>query len=205
MIPEAAFVDNLTLAEGHLRQHALHNGCVIECGTWRGGMSFGLVEALPQIQEFHCFDSFQGLPKVGPLDGETARRLQEEGRFVAVNNYTSVEEFQSGLRLLEPSRQACVHVHPGWFTDTLPGFAPARPVSLLRIDCDWYDSVSLVFETLFDRVQQGGLIIIDDYMAWEGCARAVHDFLSKRKAPERISQTAAPDGISFIVKVSSTA
>jgi hypothetical protein len=30
------------------------------------------------------------------------------------------------------------------------------------------------------------VIIIDDYATWDGCTRAVHDFLSARKAPEGI-------------------
>lgn len=199
MISEGDYIKNLELAETHLRQNRLDNGCVVECGTWRGGMSFGLVEALPQIQEFHCFDSFQGLPKVGPLDGECARRMQEEGKFVAVNNYASVEEFNAGLRQLDALRQSRVHVHAGWFSETMTGFRPSRPISLLRIDCDWYDSVTMALDVLFDHVQTNGLIIIDDYMSWEGCSRAVHDFLSKRQARERIQQT-APGAISFLIK-----
>jgi hypothetical protein len=31
-----------------------------------------------------------------------------------------------------------------------------------------------------------GLILIDDYEMYDGCSRAVHDFLSERKAPEPI-------------------
>jgi hypothetical protein len=31
-------------------------------------------------------------------------------------------------------------------------------------------------------------VIVDDYLVWDGCARAVHDFLSRRRARERIRQ-----------------
>jgi hypothetical protein len=40
----------------------------------------------------------------------------------------------------------------------------------------------LVFEQRFDRVEDRGLLVIDDDMHRVGCARAVHDFLSKRQA-----------------------
>jgi O-methyltransferase len=38
----------------------------------------------------------------------------------------------------------------------------------------------------WDRVMPGGIVLIDDYYIWEGCRRAVHDFLSRRDATEAI-------------------
>ena len=52
-------------------------------------------------------------------------------------------------------------------------------------------------ENLFDRVAAGGIIIIDDYHVWDGCSRAVHDFLSRRSATERID---CRQNVCFIVK-----
>ena len=199
MLERRTYVENLEIAEEVLRHQRLYDGCVVECGTWRGGISFGMVEALPEIMEFHCFDSFEGLPPAGPLDGELAHELQQEGRMIAVNNTASLEEFRDGLGLLDPELQKKVHIHKGWFEETLPRFKSGRPISVLRVDCDWYDSVMLTLDSLFDRVCKSGLIIIDDYMQWEGCSKAVHDFLSKRKARERIQQMSR-DGVSFIIK-----
>ena len=104
-----------------------------------------------------------------------------------------------GFSLLDKELRDKVHVHKGWFEDTFKDFRSERPISLLRIDCDWYDSVMLVLDTFFNLVQKNGLIVIDDYMHWEGCSRAVHDFLSKRKARERIQQVSS-EGIVFMVK-----
>jgi O-methyltransferase len=199
MIAEKEYLDNLALLTRWLKKYDLYDGCVVECGTWRGGVSFGMVEVLPEIQEFHCFDSFEGLPQAGPLDGEEAARLQRAGELVATNNIAPLEEFTTGLQLVPSGRRDKVQIHKGWFEQSLVGFRPERPISLLRIDCDWYDSVMTVFDALYDMVRVNGLIIIDDYMAWEGCARAVHDFLSKRKARERIQQYSM-GGVSFIAK-----
>jgi O-methyltransferase len=38
-------------------------------------------------------------------------------------------------------------------------------------------------------VIKGGLIISDDYYYWEGCARAVHDFLSRNQLRDKIYQS----------------
>jgi O-methyltransferase len=203
MLTEEEYIDNLALLTGWLKRHDLYDGCVVECGTWRGGVSFGMVEALPKIQEFHCFDSFKGLPRAGSLDGELAQRLQSAGELVAVNNIADVDEFMRGMSLLNNENQAKIRIHEGWFANTLKEFQPQRSISVLRIDCDWYDSVLTVLEKLFDRVQTNGLIIIDDYMVWDGCSRAVHQFLAERQARERIQQYSM-GGVSFLAKEESS-
>ena len=74
----------------------------------------------------------------------------------------------------------------GWFDQTLPQFKPPEPIALLRLDADWYESTMTCLNHLFDYVATDGLIIFDDYYTWDGCSRALHDFLSSRKASERI-------------------
>jgi hypothetical protein len=44
-----------------------------------------------------------------------------------------------------------------------------------------------------------GLIIIDDYYDWPGCARAVHEFLAETRSTERLRQT--PGGqVAYMIK-----
>jgi hypothetical protein len=188
MLDERAYVANLRLVADWMRTHDPSAGSIVECGTWRGGMLFGLVETCPSVMEFHAFDSFAGLPPAGPLDGEEPARLQARGELVAGNNVATLDEFKAGLARLPADRAARVAAHRGWFADTLPGFRTGRPIAILRLDCDWYDSMTLALDALFDQVSPGGLVILDDYLIWDGCARAVHDFLSRRKARERIQQ-----------------
>ena len=90
------------------------------------------------------------------------------------------------------------HFVPGWFADTLPTFPTHLPIALLRLDGDWYDSTMQCLTLLYERVMNGGLVIIDDYYAWDGCARAVHEFLARTSEPCRLRQSEA--GISFLVK-----
>jgi hypothetical protein len=72
-----------------------------------------------------------------------------------------------------------VTIVKGWFEETVPSL-PVERIALLHIDADWYDSVKLVLEHLYDRVSPGGYVILDDYGYWEGCRRACHEFLDRR-------------------------
>src|SRR5437868_2412691 len=67
MIPRDLYVENLRLAE----RLAPVEGCVVECGVWRGGMSAGLADVLPG-RIHYLFDSFEGLPKAKEIDGPGA-------------------------------------------------------------------------------------------------------------------------------------
>ena len=87
---------------------------------------------------------------------------------------------------MELANARSFHLVKGWFSDTLPAFNPPDSIALLRLDGDWYDSTMTCLDSLFDKVAPSGLILLDDYYAWDGCSRALHDFLSRRSAPERI-------------------
>jgi len=47
---------------------------------------------------------------------------------------------------------------------------------LLRIDCDLYESTITVLTELYDRVANGGYVIVDDYGEIPACRLAVDDF-----------------------------
>ena len=68
----------------------------------------------------------------------------------------------------------------------------------MRLDGDWYESTTQVLNSLFKRVNSGGLIIIDDYYTWDGCSKATHDFLSGAQCQERIREY---KGVCYIQKI----
>ena len=55
-----------------------------------------------------------------------------------------------------------------------------REISVLRLDTDWYESTLLELQVLYDRVQQGGVVILDDYGYWDGARSAVDEFFLSR-------------------------
>lgn len=68
----------------------------------------------------------------------------------------------------------------GWFNQTVTNYRSPRPIDVLRLDGDWYESTMTCLLALFEQVRAGGLIIVDDYYVREGCTRAVHDFVSQK-------------------------
>ena len=67
MVPRAWFMDNVRLA----RRATSAEGDLVECGTWRGGISAAMAWAVPGRHSV-LFDSFQGLPDAKPIDGASA-------------------------------------------------------------------------------------------------------------------------------------
>lgn len=181
MISAENYIDNLRLAE---RTRDIE-GCVIECGVWRGGMIAGIATVLGAERDYYLFDSFEGLPPAREIDGDAALQWQ---RNTAGPNYH--DNCSAGSHFAELAMQrssaSSFQLIKGWFEQTLPGFKPGQSIALLRLDADWYDSTMVCLDALFDHMAPGGLIMLDDYYTWDGCSRALHDFLSRRCAVERI-------------------
>jgi O-methyltransferase len=183
MVAKRDFLDNMEL----VKKHSCIPGSVVECGVWRGGVSASLAEVLGNSRKYYLFDSFEGLPQAKEIDGESAINWQKEKD---VANYydncsAGVEWAQKAMDL---SGAQQVEIVKGWFKDTLPHFNKKETIAILRLDGDWYDSTMDCLTNLYPQVAIGGVILIDDYVAWDGCSRAVHDYLSKNNLTCRIKQ-----------------
>lgn len=191
MVPERNAVANLLLC----RRLAPASGCVVECGVWRGGMSAAMAEVLPGRLHY-LFDSFEGLPPATEADGPAAFAYQADTAAPAYfdNCRAGRASAERAMRMSPARRHELVQ---GWFEDTLPGFAPEEPVAVLRLDGDWYESTLRCLEALYPAVAPGGLVVLDDYYQWDGCARAVHEYLARRAEPARIREF---HGVAFLVK-----
>jgi O-methyltransferase len=64
----------------------------------------------------------------------------------------------------------------GLFSDTLLQHDKLR-FAIAHIDCDWYESVLLCLNYVWQNLSPGGLIILDDYNDWSGCKKATNEFL----------------------------
>lgn len=197
MIPLPSYTRNILIA----KKAETVEGCIVECGTWRGGMIAGISAAFSNKRECFLFDSFEGLPDVTEKDGDAAKNWQADktSPYYYDNCKAEMEFADKAMKLAGATDY---HIVKGWFSDTLPGFDRSKKIAVLRLDGDWYDSTMQCLENLYDNVQENGVIIIDDYYHWTGCARAIHDFLSKRGIPVRIRQW--DNDICYIIKVSYT-
>ena len=197
MIPEQTFIDNLNLVWKFMDVE----GCVVECGTWKGGMIAGIAELMGDSRQYHLFDSFEGLPQATEKDGIEAIKWQKDVDSPAYyDNCKTSMRFAIQAMKLSKVNPNNYKIYKGWFHDMLPVFNHVNKdkIAILRLDSDWYDSTMDCLNNLYSRVADGGVIIIDDYYAWDGCTRAVHDFLSKNNIPDRIMQW--QNSICYIVK-----
>lgn len=155
-------------------------GDLVETGAWRGGASILMRAVLKAYADRQrrvwVADSFKGLPAPDPerypLDaGDGHHQL---ARYLGV----PLEEVKANFRrygLLD--EQVCFLA--GWFKDTLPT-APIDRIAVLRLDGDMYESTMEALEHLYDKVSDGGFVIVDDYGALPNCRAAVEDFRRTR-------------------------
>jgi O-methyltransferase len=190
MVPEDIYIGNLRLA----MQARTIPGCVVECGTWRGGMIAGIADALGSARSYHLYDSFEGLPAAKDVDGKSAQQWQADTASEHYHNNccASEEEARAAMSL---SAAKNYQITKGWFNDTLSKARLPEPIALLRLDADWYDSTKCILDNLVPKTAPGGLVIVDDYYQWEGCTLAVNEFAASRKWTIRQSRR----GICFMV------
>ena len=58
-------------------------------------------------------------------------------------------------------------------------------------------STSIVLETLYDKVVEGGFVVLDDYWRWPGCREAVTDYLKEHQIQGVILKQADLHGVFF--------
>lgn len=158
-------------------------GALVECGVYRGGSSAMMALAhlagvKPPVRPLHLFDSFEGVPEPSGIDGDLAHR--DFSRIGASAKALSAS-FEVSRELLVKRcgyPESLLNYHVGWFEQTLPAEAGAvGDIALLRFDGDLYQSARLCLEHLYEQVSPGGIVVIDDYFRYEGCRKAVDEFL----------------------------
>jgi O-methyltransferase len=196
MIGRGKFVSNLRLCQRVLGI----KGDIVECGVWRGGMSAAMAEfsaGLSSPRMSLLFDSFEGLPLAGEVDGPAALAWQSDTTSPDYHDNCTASDDEARAAMLRSGVET-FRIVKGWFEDTLPKYSSQDPrIALLRLDGDWYESTTICLRSLFQHVVPGGVVIIDDYGVWDGCTRAVHDFLAQSKATEAVRQT---NLVSYLVK-----
>ena len=155
-------------------------GDIVECGVWNGGSAamMGVAdrddETSGRVRKLWLFDSFRGLPAPSNKDGKQARETYFQGWCQG-----EPEKVKRIFRRFRLSLQY-VSTVAGWFDETLHT-ADLQTIALLHIDADWYASVKIVLDTLYDKVVEGGFVVLDDYWRWPGCREAVTDYLKEHQ------------------------
>ena len=150
-------------------RHSQLEGEYLEFGVFEGA-NFVAAFHLAQVcgltsMRFYAFDSFQGLPKVKGPDAEGFRHF-EEGEF-----HCDTAKFSQGIASKGVDLDK-VSIVPGWFEETLNNQTkmtlPLTKAAVVYIDCDLYESTLPVLNFLTDYLQDGSVVLFDDWYCYRG-------------------------------------
>lgn len=154
----------------------------MECGVWKGGCSLLMAEA--NNRDIWMYDTYAGMSEPGKFDFKGAAPTARKSAMKRFNenrreNYTdwcyaSLESVREAVELSGLSVDRFKYIR-GKIEDTIPKEMPEQ-IALLRLDTDFYESTKHELEYLYPRLSPGGILIIDDYGAWNGAKKAVDEF-----------------------------
>jgi hypothetical protein len=166
-------------------------GNIVECGVWKGGSMMLIAKRLMQLnnqeRNLYLFDTFEGMSDpsdndISALDKRNAKELLNDADRFSGDNvwcYSSIDEVKSNLAKTNYPAENLFFVK-GKVEDTLP-LPSIGKIALLRLDTDWYESTKHELETLYDSLETGAVLIIDDYGHWSGSKKAVDEFIEQRQ------------------------
>jgi len=150
------------------------SGDIIEMGCYNGGCCALMALAhKDKTRKIHLYDSFEGLPETTEIDGEKAKNYI--GQCVA-----SVKDAEEVMTLTDYP-ESLVKIHKGWFKDTIPNsISSIGKLAVLRLDCDWHESIKICLENFYPLLSVGGFLVIDDYNSWPGATIATDEYLKDK-------------------------
>lgn len=167
-------------------KHKDSPGVFVECGVAAGAQIIAMAAGAPN-KTIYAFDSFEGIPLPSNKDDQMPgirfltkdeqKSLPNPGDQLMVSSgatVVSLEDFWHHVRSAfdyQPMENV-IAVH-GWFENTVEHFD--KPIALLRLDGDLYNSTYVCLKYLYPKVIKGGCVIIDDW-ALPGCQQAVIDY-----------------------------
>jgi len=144
-------------------------GDYLEFGTYQG-RSLASAHHIAQLyslkkMRFYAFDSFEGLPEIQGVDREGFCNFKK-GDFSC-----SQEDFLKILKRRGVDLNK-VQLIPGWFdqvlNDKTKRSLPIKKAAVIWIDCDLYKSTVPVLDFITSYIQDGTIIIFDDWFAFRG-------------------------------------
>lgn len=149
-------------------------GDVAEFGTNRGFTSRFIAKSIRKYYSdanFYLFDSFKGLPEISSAVDLNSYEVKEHSAWfkgqMIVPPATPIRIGKVLGRILGSQR---IHIHEGYFEQTLRTELFDRPLALVHIDCDLYQSTNFVIDSLLEmeRIQDGTVILFDDFNCGRG-------------------------------------
>lgn len=170
-------------------------GGFAECGVWLGGSVLTMLLTLQDLgvddRDVWLYDTFEGMTE--PTEHDVSRydesALESWRRAEAENTRQYPQVFDPELFNQERVRETLLatgypaerlHLVKGPVAETLPASGPGD-LALLRLDTDWYESTLHEMQHLYPLLVTDGVLIVDDYGHWDGCRRAVDEYMANEK------------------------
>lgn len=161
-------------------------GIYIEAGVAMGGSATVIAATKPQEAVLRLYDVYDMLPPPGEQDDEKSRMVYGQFLQGKVNDATSANYLQAVPDMLAFVKRNMqengidiaknrVEFIKGLFEDTL---RVNEPVAFCHIDCDWYESARCCIDRIKDHMAPNGLVVFDDYNSFDGCRKAVEEWLA---------------------------
>jgi hypothetical protein len=165
-------------------------GDVVECGVWKGGhlIIFKLLcEKYNLKKKLYGFDTFQGMTGPSNIDidykGNKAIKILKETPIDANDGdniwcYSPLDEVKRNIGNICGNIENINFIN-GDVEKTLREKKNLPfEIALLRLDTDFYESTKIELEILYPLLQDGGILIIDDYGYWNGARKAVDEYFA---------------------------
>lgn len=177
-LTQSVFFDELILMIDDINRNNI-NGDVVEVGVWKGATAVYIKSILNQTKSdrtLWLFDFFDEIK----IDFS---RIKHEKDIKALKYFSSIEGdiFSSYSSVVKNFRRFNLldkHVKfiRGDIFDTYTN-CNAEKIAILRLDVDFYEPTLFALECFYDKVSEGGYIIIDDYNVEKfNCKEAVNSF-----------------------------
>jgi len=156
------------------------SGSFVECGVWKGGSMIAVAKKLQNLnvddRDIFLFDTFEGMSEPSKND------ISQTG----LDPLDKTEHMNNPIELVKDNffktnyPESKTHFIKGRVEDTLSK-QDTGEIAILRLDTDYYESTKIEMEYLFPKIIKGGIIIIDDFGAWQGARKAVLEYIEKNK------------------------
>ncbi len=179
------------------------DGDFIECGVWKGGSCMMIANTLlkndQKNRELWLYDTFDGMTM--PTDDDIERETGDKAIDLMKSTEKNTDKYNiwayAPEDLVRKNMESTgypassVHYIKGKVEETLVDTKP-ESIALLRLDTDWYESTKIELNKLYPLINDGGILIIDDYGHFEGAKKAVDEyfkFIKEKPLMHRIDPT----------------
>ncbi|MBC7746738.1 class I SAM-dependent methyltransferase [Pedobacter sp.] len=163
------------------------SGAIVEFGCYTGTTSLfirRLLDAYQLSNDFHVYDSFEGLPEKTKKD-QSPIGLQFRAGELSTSKKSFIATFKkAGLRT--------PRIHRAWFNELADTDIP-NDIMFAFLDGDYYESVMTSLVHIWPKLASGAVIIVDDYAneALPGAKRAVDEWIVTHAVDLRVESSLA--------------